>query len=56
MSRRVAHSATKAAGTATFHTDRPFGPYDEQGPWSYVEFDDGLRCWVPDSLLTEVSE
>lgn len=51
----VLHRATLAPGVATAHCDlvaeAPHYAGDLAGPWSLVEFDDGLRCWCPDRDL-----
>ena len=47
----VEHRITGLQGRVRDRADR-FSRFDgEPGPWSYVEFDDGFTCWVPDSVL-----
>jgi hypothetical protein len=48
--RRTRHVLTNAEGRVTGWTEKLY-PTDEQGPWSFVVFDDGLECWVPDEQL-----
>lgn len=50
--RNVQHSETQLCGVAS-HRATNLGPYDNQGPWSYVTFYDLFACWVPDSMLIE---
>lgn len=49
----VKHNVTDEPGLVTATTDYLFTAQSdkEMGPWSYVHFDDGLRCWVPDDAL-----
>lgn len=47
----VTHKVTVARGRVTVTAER-LSPYDgDVGPWMFVEFFDGLRCWVPESEL-----
>lgn len=43
---RARHKRTAAEGTIS-HTIGRLNQYDNLGPWYFVEFDDGLRCYVP---------
>lgn len=47
---RVRHKGTGAEGTATLLA-RALNPFDNDGPWCRVQFDDGLNCAVPTSRL-----
>lgn len=50
--RRCYHATTGAPGTIVSEAST-ISPYDELGPWFYVDFDDGLRCWVRQDDITE---
>lgn len=47
---RVRHVDTGAEGEVLASADR-LSEFDTEGPWHHVDFDDGLRCWVPTHRL-----
>lgn len=51
---RVRHRDTLAMGDSSGTAER-LNPYDTEGPWEYVEFDNGLQCWVPTRSLEFLS-
>lgn len=51
MRGRVVHVDTDAPGIVLAQVGAPDYAGDLSGPWSLVQFDDGLRCWCPDVAL-----
>lgn len=47
MATEVRHRETGAEGLAHGLGVESLNPYDNEGPWQYVDFHDGLTCWVP---------
>lgn len=52
LGKYVEHVDTENVGTATARCDK-LHPWDNEGPWLFVRFDDGLNVWVPESKLQE---
>ena len=49
---RVAHRTTGLTGTVTGHCEALHG---QPGPWLYVEWDDGLTCWVLETSVIDAT-
>lgn len=52
MPRHVEHLETGLVGVARSRAER-LHPWDPEGPWLSVEWDDGLVCWVPEGEVRD---